>query len=121
VLKADVLAGVAAAKVAVQDLATSMQLVRRGEAVHVPGSAPTYPEAVHNVMVVLTSFKTSEVDGDRIRASDQFGIIFPETGKPIPEPNDFVRNSVVSYRVLHNNKVMAGDTVALSQVHLRLS
>jgi hypothetical protein len=119
-LKADVLAGVEAAKVAVQDLAVAAQLVKRGAPIHVPGNAPTYTETTYPIMVVLVSFKTKEIDNDRIRASDRSGLIFPEVGQPVPEPNDLLRGANgMEYRILYNDKVMAGDTVALSQVHLR--
>lgn len=120
-LKQDVLAGVEAAKVAVQDLAVPLQLIKRGVSTHVPGSAPTHTETAYPVMVVLVSFKTKEIDNDRIRASDRSGLIFPEVNQPTPEPNDLIRGSGIEYRILYNDKVMAGDTVALSQVHLRQS
>lgn len=114
------MAGVAAAKVAVQDLAIDATLTRQGAAVQIPGQAPEYPQDDYEVKVVLTSYKASEIDGDRILASDVLGLIFPETDVPVPQPNDFLAIGEISYRIIYNDKIMAGDTVALSQVQLRL-
>lgn len=115
-----VLAGVARAKSAIQDLAIPATLVTRGAAVQVPGSTPTYPETTSAIKIVLSGYTAKEIDGERVRASDLAGLIFPETGHPVPQPNDRVVVDSVSYRIIQNNKVMAGNEVALSQVQLRM-
>lgn len=125
-LKSVILAGVAKAKQAVQDLAVSVNHVARGAAVHVPGSVPAYPETVTAVSMVFTKFDTREVDEDRVQASDWRGLVFPETGLPDFNTNDIIRvasglQDVVSgdYRIVNDDKVMAGDAVALHQLQLR--
>lgn len=125
-LKQQILAAVAKAKIAVQDLAIVVDHVARGAAVHVPGSAPTYPETVTDVSIVFTRFEAREVDDDRVQASDWRGLVFPETGLPDFNTNDIIRvasglQDVVSgdYRIVMDDKVMAGDAVALHQLQLR--
>lgn len=118
-LKHSVLSAVASAKRAMGDLAVNAELVQRGTATVVPGSPPVYGEQVHPIRVVLTTYMAKEIDGERILASDVQGLIFPEPGVPVPEPNFFVRVGTKTWRVIHNNKAMAGDEVALSQVQLR--
>lgn len=127
-LKASLLSAVNASKRAVQDLAVLAVLIRRGDPVHVPGSAPTYPEVTEIVSIVPVAYKISEIDGDRIKASDIKGLVFPEAESTIALPNDIIRIAQVSsapgfpngdYRVILNDKVMAGDMVALSQLQLR--
>jgi hypothetical protein len=120
VLKSTVLGAVESAKQAVGDLAIPANLIRRGEAIFVPGSPPTYPETQYDVKIVITSFQTKEIDEQRIRSSDRKGLIFPESGQPTPQPNDLIEAGGSLFRIIYNDKVMAGDAVALSQVHLRL-
>lgn len=120
-LKSTVLNAVAVAKRAVQDLAVPAVLVQRGEVSHVPGLAPDYPVVNSAVQVVITEYDSKEIDNDRILASDLQGLIFPETGQPVPKPNDQLRVGVVTYRIIQNRRVMAGDSLALSQTQLRLS
>ena len=119
-LKAQILSAVAIVKTAVQDLVFDAKMVVRGASVHVPGSAPSYPETLYDVKVFWSSYKAKEIDNDRILASDMQGLIFPETEKPVPKPNDMIRVGSTNYRIIMNDKVMAGDEVALSQVQLRL-
>lgn len=125
-LKSTVLQAVATAKKAVQDLAIKSQLKRRGAAVYVPGTAPTYPDIlVGDVYIVPTKFDHKEVDGDRIKTSDIKGLVFPESNQPAPIANDVINGNldgtgVKDYRVINNDPVMAGDTIALSQIQLRL-
>lgn len=92
----------------------------------VPGNAPTYPETVTAVSIVFIKFQVKEVDGDRIQSSDWRGLVFPETGLPDFNTNDVIRvpsglKDIINgdYRILDDDKVMAGDTVALHQLHLR--
>ena len=93
--------------------------------VHVPGTVPSTSNNQSDIGVVMDKFDTKEIDGDRIRASDFKVLVFPEAGQPEPSTNDIVRGDldgtgVKDYRVLHNDKVMAGNAVALSQLQLRL-
>jgi exosome complex RNA-binding protein Rrp4 len=125
VLKQVVLQAVATAKAAVQDLAIPCQLIQKSMPTHVPGTAPSSTPVTHDVKIIHDKFETKEIDGERVRASDHKVLIFPETGQPVPETNDVItgdidKSGVKSYRVINNDKVMAGDTVALSQVQLRL-
>lgn len=76
--------------------------------------------------MVFTKFDTREVDEDRVQASDWRGLVFPETGLPDFNTNDIIRvasglQDVVSgdYRIVNDDKVMAGDAVALHQLQLR--
>lgn len=125
-LKSKILAAVGQAKVALQNLAIRVNHVARGAAVFVPGEAPTYLETVTAVSMVLTRFGAREIDGDRIQASDWRGLVFPETGLGDFNTNDIIR--VASglqdmlpgdYRIVVDDKVMAGDAVALHQLQLR--
>lgn len=118
-LKATVLMAVAKAKVAVQDLAEDAVLMKRVPAPHVPGQAAGHVSTPYPIKLVRTSYHAREIDGDRIRASDYKGLVFTEIHGKIPEPNDLVNVGPLSYRVLVNDKVMAGDSVALSQLQLR--
>lgn len=124
-LQSTILAAVAKAKLAIGDLVEPCHLVQRGEAVVTPGSPPTYPEVIYNVGMTPTSYEALEIDGDRIKASDVKGLIFPEKGVPTPDTNDILRqldgagNVVRSFRIMYNDKVMAGSVVALSQVQMR--
>lgn len=111
---------------AIQDLAVLVKHVKRGASVHVPGSAPTYPETLTDVSMVFTRFESREVDGDRIQASDWRGLVFPASTLPIFNANDVIRIATGfqdvaagDYRIINDDKVMAGDTVALHQVQLR--
>lgn len=124
-LKSVVLQAVATAKLAVQDLAIPCKLIQQVMPVHVPGTTPTSSTNESDVSIVHDKFESKEIDGDRIRASDHKVLVFPETGQPVPNTNDIIRgdidkSGVKDYRVIDNNRVMAGDTVALSQLQLRL-
>lgn len=125
-LKSKIIAAVAQAKLAIQDLALRAFHVAKGAAIFVPGRAPTYPETLTSVSIVFTSFKTSEIDGDRIQASDWRGLVFAEVTNPVFKVSDVIRISLTSgqinsgdYRILFDDKIMAGDTVVLHQLHLR--
>lgn len=124
-LKTQVLNAVKAAKSAVSDLAIVVQHVKRGAAVHVPGTPTTYPETLTDATIVFVRYDSKEVDGQRVLASDWKGLVFPEDGMH-PMPNDIIRvptglTDIASgdYRILDNDQVMAGDTVALHQLQLR--
>lgn len=124
-LKSVVLQAVATAKTAVQDLAIPCKLIQQSMPVHVPGTTPVSTPVESDISIIHDKFDSKEIDGDRIRATDHKVLVFPEVGQPVPDTNDIIRgdidkSGVKSYRVLRNEKVMAGDTVALSQVHLRL-
>lgn len=124
-LKAQVLAAVAAAKVAVQDLAITCNSVTRAPPVHVPGVAPVYVETLTAVSIVFTKFESKEIDESRVMASDWKGLVFQETGLVILTngvirvPAGLVNIASGDYRILNNDKIMAGDTVVLHQLHLR--
>lgn len=127
-LKATILAAVATAKGAVADLAVVVSHVERGAAVHVPGSAPTYPETLTDVSVVFSKYDSKELEDTTIMASDYKGLVFPESSLPDIKANDFIRvpsglRDILAgdYRVIKNDRVMAGDTVALHQLQLRMS
>lgn len=71
--------------------------------------------------MVMTAYDAKEIDGDRIQASDFQAIVLPAADiTQVPEPNDVIRIELLDYRVVMNSKVMAGDSVALSQLQLRL-
>lgn len=125
-LKATILAAIQKAKSALQDLAITVIHVKRGTAVYVPGSAPTYPETSTAVSIVFTRYKAIEVDGDRIQASDWLGLVFPRVDLLDFNANDIIRapagliNIIQGdYRIINDDKVMLGDTVALHQLQLR--
>ncbi len=125
-LKQQILSAVGKAKIAIQDLAVPVSHVQRGAAVHVPGSAPTYPETVTAVSLFFTRFENKEVDGDRIQSSDWRALVFPEPNLPDFNANDVIRvgaglQDVIAgdYRIINDDKVTAGDAVALHQLHLR--
>jgi hypothetical protein len=114
-----VLQAVATAKAACGDLLIDATLVEREVRTHVPGVAPKHDEIESDCQIALTRFSSKEIDGDRIRASDYDGILFHTT--TVPKENDLVRWTEGTYRIVNNRRVMAGDTVAVSQVHLRLT
>lgn len=124
-LKTQILNAVKAAKSSLGDLVIVVKHVKRGAAVHVPGTPTTYPETLTDASIVIVKYDSKEVDGQRILASDWKGLVFPEDGMH-PMPNDIIRvpdglTDIASgdYRVLDNDQVMAGDTVALHQLQLR--
>lgn len=126
-LKSVILAAVASAKSAVGDLAVVVSHVERGEPIHVPGSAPTYPETLTDVSVVFTKYDSKELEDTTIMASDYKGLVFPESALPDITANDLLRvpsglRDILAgdYRIIKNDKVMAGDTVALHQLQLRM-
>lgn len=119
-LKSQLLTAISAAKLTAGDLLFDAKLVIRTQAAHVPGSATTYTEVLHDVKVCWDKFKTHEIDGERIRVSDLRAIVFPEVNVPTPQPNQLIRVGTVNYRIVDNDKVMAGDTLALSRLQLRL-
>lgn len=121
-LKGKVLAAVEKARIATQDLAFEATLVQRGAAVHVPGSAPTYPETSTTVSLVPSKFESKEIDGERVKASDLRWLMFPVAGSSsvVPEPNDLIYVGTKRYKVIYNDKVMAGSAVALSQIQVRI-
>jgi hypothetical protein len=125
-LKATVLSAVQSAKVAVDDLKISAQYVKRGAAVHVPGSAPSYPETLTDVYVVMTRFESREVDNDRVMASDWKGLVFYEPSLPNFQLNDLIRFAedhddlkAGDYRITYNDQVTVGGRTALHQLYLR--
>lgn len=123
-LKETVLAGVAIAKTRLQNLIVSATLVKQGDATYVPGTDPTYPQTTDKISLVITNFRTEEIDGDRIRATDMQGLVFPEDAFVDVVTNDLltatVRGVANTYRVMQNIPIMAGDTIALHQLVLRL-
>jgi hypothetical protein len=121
VLKEAVLKAVESAKVALSDLAVPAVLRSIGEISYIPG-VPVSPDTTnHAVTAVVTSYDVKEIDGDRIQASDVKGILFPEVDVPTPKLGDFLDVGTTSYRVMNCDHVYAGDSVALSQLHLRPS
>lgn len=127
-LKASILDAVQAAEEAVDDLKIAAQYVKRGAAVYVPGFAPTYPETLTDVYVIMVRFESREVDGDRIMASDWKGIVFYKPTLPEFQLNDMIRFAddhgdvkAGDYRITYNDQVTVGGRTALHQLHLRLS
>jgi hypothetical protein len=126
-LKETVISAVATAERAIGNLKIKGQLTRRTSAPYVPGQVPVPNTSVSPVSVVLTSYKTMEIDGDRIRASDILGLVFPNDVQMVPDTDDVIDTYIkdtttisATYRVIYNDKVYAGDEVALSQLQLRL-
>jgi hypothetical protein len=126
-LKEVVLSGVATAEKSISNLKVPAQLIRRTPQAHVPGQAPTNDETTYDTYVVITSFRTFEIDGDRIKVSDLMGLVFPTDLPVVPTADDVLntmtddRSTVTArYRIIYNDKVMAGDQVALSQLQLRI-
>ena len=118
-LKSVVLAAVAAARTACGDLLINAKLVQRSVRPHVPGVAPTHYEDESDCQIALTRFASKEVDDDRIRVSDYNAILFHSI--TVPQENDLVRWAEGTYRIIKSDRVMAGNDVAVSQVHLRLT
>lgn len=127
-LKATVLAAVAKAEQAVGDLKIAANHVRKGAATYTPGSAsaPTYAETITPVNIVFTRYEAKEIDGDRIRSTDWKGLVFGRQGLPTFLTSDVIRIATATndvpagdYRINYDDKVMAGDVVALHQLHLR--
>lgn len=119
-LKDKVLAAVENARVALGDLVFQATLVKRGAAVHVPGQTPTYPETLTSVSAYETVFESKEIDGERVLASDHKWLVFPVPSGVVPNPNDVMRVGSREYRVVNNERTMAGDTVALSICQMRV-
>lgn len=120
-LKSVVMSAVSQARKAVQDLGVDGLIIQRIQKPYVPGTVPDYTEIRTAVKVVMSGYKSFEIDGDRIQARDLQGLVFPIDGTDIvPEPNDVIRIDDIDYRVVSNEKVMAGNTVALSQLQLRI-
>lgn len=120
-LKAAILKAAQSAKSALTDLAVPGQLRVAQEASYAPGNPVSQDYVTYNVRVVVSGYAVTEIDGDRIQASDVKGILFAEPGMPAPNVGDQVLIGASTYRVLHNDRVMAGDEVVISQLHLRLA
>jgi hypothetical protein len=120
VLKAQILAGVNSARSALSDLLVQVPMTRRGVATHVPGQIPVYPTTEVTISIAVVGYTAKEIDGQRILINDMKGIIFPTSDFMEPKPNDLIQFDDLKYRVIHNEKIMAGDTVALSVVQLRV-
>lgn len=118
-LKSTILAAVESARQAAQDLVVAGVLTRRGPATHVPGAAPTYSSTSYPISLLPTQFEDAEIDGQRVKASDFKYLSFPKAGVPTPEPNDLIAIAGFNFRVIDNDRVMAGSEVALSQLQLR--
>lgn len=117
-LKNTILSAVQALKVAVQDLAVDAVLVTRLPQAHTPGVATQYTESNANIKLVLTKYKLKEIDGERIRAGDYQGIVFPET--VVPNTNDVIKIGVTdTWRIVNVDRIMVGTDVALSTCQLR--
>jgi len=124
-LKHTVLSAVARTKVILQDLIVVATLVKRGSATYVPGGTPTYDETSDSIRLAVLGFESQEIDGDRIQASDMQGLVWPEDAFVDVSPNDLLQATVKgksnTFRVITNKPVMVGDTIALHQLHLRLT
>lgn len=124
-LKAQVLSAIRTAKSAVQDLAVACQYIVTVIPEYIPGSTVTPTESATDVSVVFTKFGITEIDGERIQASDWKGLVFPESNLDF-DTNHVIRvstNTNISagdYRIIANDKVMVGDTVGLHQLQLRM-
>lgn len=125
-LKATVISAVQSAETAVEDLKIPALHVKRSAPVHVPGSAPTYPETLTNVFVVMTRFESREVDEDRVMASDWKGLVFYKPTLPIFQVNDLIRFvtdfddvKAGDYRITYDDQISAGGRTVLHQLYLR--
>ena len=118
-LKATVLSAVSQAKAALQDLILTAKLVKRMAGAHVPGTATTYVETETDIDVVPYDIDAKEIDGTRIKFTDKRLIVFPES--VVLEVNDVIRLGSVRYRVINPEPVYVGDTVAVNQVHVRIT
>lgn len=120
------LSAVQSAEKAVDDLKMPAKHVKFGASVYVPGSSPTRSETLTDVSVVMTRFKSDEVDGDRVAASDWRALVFYKPTLPTFQLNDLIRFAASfgdvqagDYRILSNDQVTAGGRTALHQLHLR--
>lgn len=124
-LKVQVLAAINTAKSAVQDLAVKCQYIVRTIPDYVPGTTVTPTESATDVSVVFTKYGITEIDGERIQASDWKGLVFPESNLDF-DTNHVIRVAVNTnipagdYRIIVNDKVMVGDTIGLHQLQLRM-
>jgi hypothetical protein len=127
VLKDTVLKAVATARRAFGDLLIDAKIVKREILKHIPGTTPRYPETEADVKIYMSRYSQKEIDGDRIKASDFRVIVFPVDSNSlllpneVPTVNDLIRVGDVQYRTMFSNNVMAGDQVAIAEVHMRLS
>lgn len=119
-LKSTILSAIAAAKIACQDVLIKAQLVVQSELIYEPGTEPYYEEEVYGISIYYDKFESKEIDGDRVLNSDLKGIIFPEDDVPVPQPNNVIRDGNTDYRIIFNDKVVVGASIALSQVQLRI-
>lgn len=126
-LKLTIIHAVATAREALGDLLISATIIKRDPSVHVPGSIPRYAETETSVTIYKSRYVEREIDGDRIRASDFKALVFlVDANEPLlpgatPEANDLIRDYGGTYRVIRANHVMAGDTIVLSEIQMRLS
>ena len=118
-LRETVIAAVAKAESALQNLAIPGQLISTSDATHVPGQSPVYPSVTTDISVVVSGFKHTEVDGERVKATDLQCIMFPKTLAQVAKPNDVLNFNSKNYRVLSTDPVMAGTAVVLVSAHVR--
>lgn len=120
-LKDQIIAAVAAARSALDDLVRPAKLVVRAQPVHVPGTAPTYPETLYDVDIAIVTYSNREIfkSADRIDVSDRQGIIFRTNSQPIPQVNNLIRQGSTDYRIIKADHVSAGDAVVMTTTQLR--
>lgn len=116
-LKADVLSAVIAAREAIQDLVTEVSVTTRTVNPHMPGQPTTYTEVVKTMKLAVVEYTDREIDGERVRATDMKGILFPMDG--FVSVNDTIAFNGQSLRVLNNKPTMVGEAVAVNTLQMR--
>lgn len=120
-LKSTVMSAVAQMKDAIEDLGIDAFVVERTADPYVPGQPQTYTTENRPIKLVLTKYKLKEIDNDRILAGDYQGIVFPEKSGTVLDlkVNDLIYDGQSYWRVMGEDRVMAGTSVALYVLQLR--
>lgn len=112
-LKSSTLAAVKQAQKAFGDLAIPLILRQRTQNAYTPGAPVSYTNTDSDASGVITKYKYNEIDGTMIKVEDALIVLFPTTGV-VPKQNDIILNGIFEYRVISNQPVFAGDTVAFN-------
>lgn len=124
-LKDQVIAAVRKAVSQIESLAVVASLIKISASTYIPGQKYVPAETVYGVAVFFVAYEASEIDGDRVRASDWKGLVVSNSNTPDMAVGDLIRiqgmDNVPSgdYRIGFDDKVMVGATVLLHQLNLR--
>jgi hypothetical protein len=104
---------------ALEDLAIDVTFESTAQSTtYVPGQSQSPDTSSYSIKGVITSYKSHEIDGDRIRGDDIQLLVFAMDA-PLPKSNDYTSYDGRKYRVVNSKPVFAGNVHLISTVQLR--